>query len=75
MAVTYQGDYKAVVKEGPENEPIIIFELYGGEPIPDLKGEVIGIHLKPGVSNKDAEDIAQAINQHMSRFFLTSFKE
>ena len=40
----------------------------------DLKGEVIGIHLKPGASIKDAEDIAHAINQHMSSFFLTSFK-
>ena len=29
MAVTYQGDYRAVVKQGPENEPI-----------PDLKGYV-----------------------------------
>lgn len=75
MAVTYQGDYKAVVKEGPENEPVIIFELYGGEPIPDLKGEVIGIHLKPGASNQDAESIVRAINKHMSGFFLTSFKE
>ena len=75
MAITYKGDYKAVVKEGPENEPIIIFELSDGEPIPDLKGEVIGIHLKPGASNKDAEDIVRAINQHMSSFFLTSFKE
>jgi hypothetical protein len=55
MAITYQGDYKAMVKTGPENEPIIIFELSDGEPIPDLKGE--------------------AINQHMSSFFLTSFKE
>ena len=75
MAVTYKGDYKAVVKKGPENEPIIIFELSDGEPIPDLKGEVIGIHLKPGASNKDVEDIVRAINQHMSSFFLTSFKE
>ena len=75
MAITYQGDYRAVVKEGPENEPIIIFEVSSGEPIPGLKGEVIGIHLKPGASNEDAEDVVRAINQHMSRFFLTSFKE
>jgi hypothetical protein len=75
MAITYQGDYKAVVKEGPENEPIIIFEVSDGKPIPGLKGEVIGIHLKPGASNEDAEDIVRAINQHMSSFFLTSFKE
>lgn len=43
MAITYQGDYKAVVKEGPENEPIVIFEVSDGEPIPSLKGEVQGI--------------------------------
>jgi hypothetical protein len=64
MAVTYQDDYRAVVKQGPENEPI-----------PDLKGEVIGIHLKAGTSAQQAEDIARAVNQHMSSFFLTSFKE
>ena len=64
MAVTYQGDYRAVVKQGPENEPI-----------PDLQGEVIGIHLKAGASAQQAEDIARAVNQHMSSFFLTSFKE
>ena len=74
MAVTYQGTYRAEVKEGPENEPVIVFEVSDGEPIPDLKGEVIGIHLKPGVSIKDAENLAHAINQHMSSFFLTSFK-
>ena len=75
MAITYQGEYKAGVKKDPENEPIIIFEVSDGEPIPGLKGEVIGIHLKPGASNEDAEDIVRAINQHMSSFFLTSFKE
>ena len=75
MAVTYQGDYRAVVKQGPENEPPIIFELSEGEPIPHLKGEVIGIHLKAGTSAQQAEDIARAVNQHMSSFFLTSFKE
>jgi hypothetical protein len=75
MAVTYQGSYRAMVKQGPENEPIIVFELSDGEPIPDLKGEVIGIHLKPGASIQDAEDIVAAINRHMSSFFLTSFKE
>ncbi len=75
MAVTYQGDYRAEVKEGPENEPIIVFEISDGEPIPGLKGEVIGIHLKPGISVKDAERIASTINQNMSSFFLTSFKE
>jgi hypothetical protein len=75
MAFTYQGDYKAVIKEAPENEPVIIFELYDGEPIPDLKGEVIGIHLNPGPSKQDAESIVRAINQHMSSFFLTSLKE
>lgn len=75
MAITYQGDYKAIVKAGPANEPIIIFELSDGEPIPHLRGEVIGLHLKPGVSGKDAEDLAKVINRHMSSFFLTSFKE
>lgn len=75
MAITYQGDYRALVKEGPKNEPIIVFEVSDGEEIPDLKGEVIGIHLKPGVSHKEAQDIVNAINQHMSSFFLTSFKE
>ena len=64
MAVTYQGDYRAVVKQGPENEPL-----------PHLKGEVIGIHLKAGTSAQQAEDIVRAVNQHMSSFFLTSFKE
>jgi hypothetical protein len=75
MAITYQGDCKAVVKEGPKNEPIIIFELSDGESIPDLKGEVIGIHLKPGASRDNAEYIARTINQNMSSFFLTTFKE
>ena len=75
MAITYQGNYQAVVKEGPSKEPIIVFELSDGEPIPDLKGEVIGIHLKPGASRDNAEYIVRTINQHMSSFFLTSLKE
>lgn len=75
MAVTYQGDYRAVVKRGPENEPLVVFELSGDKAIPGLKGEVIGIHLKPGTSSQQAEDLARAVNQHMSSFFLTSFKE
>jgi len=36
MAITYKGDYKAVVKEGPEDEPIIIFKWSDGEPIPKM---------------------------------------
>lgn len=75
MTRTYQGHYHAVVKEGPTGEPIIIFESVSGEPIRELKGDIVGIHMKPGTSLEQVQDIATAINQHMSSFFVTSFKE
>jgi len=74
MAVTYQGQYQAVVKEASAGEPIIVFQLVDGEPIPDLRGEVIGIHMEAGTSAEEAQEIADAINKRMSSFFLTSFK-
>ncbi len=74
MAITYQGQYEAVVKEGPAGEPLIVFELREGEPIPDLKGDVVGIHMQSGTPLAEAQDIARAINRRMSSFFLTSFK-
>jgi hypothetical protein len=74
MAITYQGKYKAVVREAPAGEPIIVFEAVDGEPIPDLKGEVIGIHMKAGTAVEEAQEIARAINKCMASFFLTSFK-
>lgn len=74
MAVTYVGQYQAVVKEAAGGEPIVVFELVEGDPIPDLRGEVIGIHMVPGTTSVQAQEIADAINSRMSSFFLTSFK-
>lgn len=74
MAVTYQGQYEAVVKEAPAGEPIIVFELLEGNPIPDLRGEVIGIHLVSGTTPEQAQAIADTINGRMASLFLTSFK-
>jgi len=74
MAVTYQGQYQAVVKEASAGEPIIVFQLVDGDPIPDLRGEVIGIHMESGTSFEEAQEIADTINKRMSSFFLTSFK-
>ncbi|MFZ0469764.1 MAG: hypothetical protein WAL92_12660 [Thiogranum sp.] len=74
MAVTYQGQYQAVVKEASAGEPIIVFQLVDGDPIPDLRGEVIGIHMEAGTSVEEVQEIADAINKRMSSFFLTSFK-
>jgi hypothetical protein len=74
MAVTYQGQYQAVVKEASAGEPIIVFQLVDGDPIPDLRGEVIGIHMQAGTSVQEAQQVADAINKRMSSFFLTSFK-
>jgi len=75
MTITYQAHYQAVVKEGPSGEPIIVFESLTGEPIRELKGDVVGIHMKPGTTVEEVEEIATAINQHMSSFFVTSFKD
>jgi hypothetical protein len=75
MTKTYQGHYHAVVKEGPTGEPIIVFESVSGEAIRELKGDIVGIHMKPGTTVEEVQDIATAINLHMSSFFVTSFKE
>ena len=74
MAATYQGQYQAVVKEAPAGEPIIVFQLREGDPIPDLRGEIIGIHMVAGTTPEQAQAIADAINGRMASFFLTSFK-
>ena len=73
MATTYQGHYQVVVKKGPAGEPIIVFEPFNGKSIPALKNDVFGIHMEFGTSFEDVEEIARAINKHMSSFFLTKF--
>jgi hypothetical protein len=75
MTRTHQGHYQAAVKEGPNGEPIIVFESVSGEPIRELKGDVVGIHMKPGTKVEQVQDIATAINEHMSSFFVTSFRD
>ena len=74
MAITYQGQYEAVVREGPAGEPIIVFELREGDAIPELKGDIVGIHMQSGTPLGEAQDIARAINRRMASFFVTSFK-
>jgi hypothetical protein len=74
MAISYRRQYEAVFNEGPSGEPIEVFELHEGDPMPVRKGHIVGIHRQSATPLTEAQDIARAISRRMASFFVTGFE-
>jgi hypothetical protein len=71
MAETSYAPFSAATKEFHDGEPFVVFETYteGNHPFDNL----IGLHLRPGVTAEQADALAKHLNECVERLAITTF--
>jgi len=69
--MTDRGEYRCVVKEYASGAPWLAFEPLRDIELPELKGKILGIDLRPGVSFEEAREIASILDAHMVGIAIT----
>ncbi len=69
--MTDRGEYRCVVKEYASGAPWLAFEPLRDIELAELKGKILGIDLRPGVSFEEAREIARILDAHMVGIAIT----
>ena len=69
--MTDRGEYRCVVKEYASGAPWLAFEPLRDIELPELRGKILGIDLRPGVSFEEAREIARILDDHMVGIIIT----
>jgi hypothetical protein len=67
---TERSEYRCVVKEGPSG-PFLAFEPMGGEEPRALRGKVLAIDLRRGITLERAEALARELDRNMVGLAIT----
>ena len=69
--MTDRGEYRCVVKEYASGAPWLAFEPLRDIELPELRGKILGIDLRPGVTFEEAREIARILDDHMVGIIIT----